>query len=235
MPSPIEDKIVDGVKLLGKNTSKSFKQLKNGTANLATGIVPEETAKLMANSKKYAGKGKTGASDDIFFSNKKGKSATDKLLDDDYKKTLIKETLKENKNTSKISRFLSKIDTKNVSRYSNEMDKVSDIASDVAKNKKNSVISGVSKYEPVSSNHINDNVKNVIKDPELKKYGYDKGNRYYDNYDAEFFKEVDHWQNILDKDPDNRLKNIERMKKYNKEVYDYMQQSVDDSIGSFDA
>ncbi len=237
MPSPIEDKVVDVVKGLGKNTVKSFKELKNGTANLATGIVPEETAKLMANSKKYAGKGNkiTGASDDVFYSNKKGKSATDKLLDDDYKKTLLKEELKENKNTSKISRFLSKIDTKNVSRYSNEMDKVSDIASDVIKNKKNTTINSGSKYKPVSSNHINDDIKNVIKDPELKKYGYDKGNRYYDDYDAEFFKEVDHWQNILDKDPDNRLKNIERMKKYNKEVYDYMQQSVDDSIGSFDA
>ena len=236
-PTPVEDGIVKVIGKLGKNTVKSFKELKNGTASLATGILPEETAKLMSNSKKYAGKGNktTGASDDIFFSNKKGKSATDKLLDDDYKKTLLKETLKENKNTSKISRFLSKIDTKNVSRYSREMDEVSNIASDVVKNKKNATISSASKYEPVSSNHINDNVKSVIKDPELKKYGYDKGNRYYDDYDAEFFKEVDHWQNILDKDPDNRLKNIERMKKYNKEVYDYMQQSVDDSIGSFDA
>ncbi len=237
MPTPIEDKVVDGVKLLGKNSIKSFKELKNGTANLATGIVPEETAKLMANSKKYASKGSkvTGASDDVFYSGKKGKSATDKLLDDDYRKTILKENLKEKKNTSKISMFLSKIDTKNVSRYSNEMNEVSDIASDVVKNKKNATINSVSKYEPVSSNHINDNVKNVIKDPELKKYGYDKGNRYYDDYDAEFFKEVDRWQNILDKDPDNRLKNIERMKKYNKEVYNYMQQSVDDSIGSFDA
>ena len=115
------------------------------------------------------------------------------------------------------------------------MDKVSDIASDVIKNKKNATINSISKYEPVSFNHINDDVKNVIKDPEIKKYGYDKGNRYYNDYDAEFFKEVDRWQNILDKDPDNRLKNIERMKKYNKEVYNYMQQSVDDSIGSFDA
>ena len=61
----------------------------------------------MANSKKYASKGSkvTGASDDVFYSGKKGKSATDKLLDDDYRKTILKETLKENKNTSKISRF----------------------------------------------------------------------------------------------------------------------------------
>lgn len=236
-PTVVEDKVVDVVKGLGKNTVKSFKQLKNGTANLATGIVPEETAKLMANSKKYAGKGNKviGASDDVFYSGKKGKTATDKLLDDDYKKTVLKETLKENKNTSKISMFLSRIDTKNVSRYSNEMDEVSDIASDVIKNKKNATINSGSKYKPISSNHISDDVKNVIKDPELKKYGYDKGNRYYDDYDAEFFKEVDRWQNILDKDPNSRLKNIERMKKYNKEVYNYMQQSVDDSIGSFDA
>ena len=80
-PTVVEDKVVDVVKGLGKNTVKSYKQLKNGTANLATGIVPEETAKLMANSKKYAGKGKTGASDDVFYSGKKSKTATDKLLD----------------------------------------------------------------------------------------------------------------------------------------------------------
>ena len=115
-PTPIEDKIVDGVKLLGKNTAKSFKQLKNGTANLATGIIPEETAKLMANSKKYAGKGNkiTGASDDVFFSGKKGKSATDKLLDNQFEKTMdnVKDVVKKNPNTSNLGNFLDTLDDK---------------------------------------------------------------------------------------------------------------------------
>ncbi len=116
MPSPIEDKIVDVVKGLGKNTVKSFKQLKNGTANLATGIVPEETAKLMANSKKYAGKGNkiTGASDDVFYSGKKGKTATDKLLDNQFEKTMdnVKDVVKKNPNTSNLGNFLDTLDGK---------------------------------------------------------------------------------------------------------------------------
>lgn len=114
MPSPIEDKMVDGVKLLGKNTAKSFKELKNGTANLATGIVPEETAKLMANSKKYAGKGRTGTSDDVFYSGKKGKTATDKLLDNQFEKTMdnVKDVVKKNPNTSNLGKFLDTLDGK---------------------------------------------------------------------------------------------------------------------------
>ena len=114
MPSPIEDKIVDGVKLLGKNSVKSFKELKNGTANLATGIVPEETAKLMANSKKYAGKGRTGASNDVFYSGKKGKTATDKLLDNQFEKTMdnVKDVVKKNPNTSNLGKFLDTLDSK---------------------------------------------------------------------------------------------------------------------------
>lgn len=114
MPTPIEDKMIDVVKGLGKNTVKSFKELKNGTANLATGIVPEETAKLMANSKKYAGKGKTGASDDVFYSGKKGKTATDKLLDNQFEKTMdnVKDVVKKNPNTSNLGKFLDTLDGK---------------------------------------------------------------------------------------------------------------------------
>ena len=115
-PTVVEDKVVDVVKGLGKNTVKSFKQLKNGTANLATGIVPEETAKLMANSKKYAGKGNkiTGASDDVFFSGKKGKSAIDKLLDNQFEKTMdnVKDVVKKNPNTSNLGNFLDTLDDK---------------------------------------------------------------------------------------------------------------------------
>lgn len=113
-PTVVEDKVVDVVKGLGKNTVKSFKELKNGTANLATGIVPEETAKLMANSKKYAGKGRTGVSDDVFYSGKKGKTATDKLLDNQFEKTMdnVKDVVKKNPNTSNLGKFLDTLDGK---------------------------------------------------------------------------------------------------------------------------
>jgi hypothetical protein len=115
-PTIVEDKVVDVVKGLGKNTAKSFKELKNGTANLATGIIPEETAKLMANSKKYAGKGSkiTGASDDVFYSGKKGKTATDKLLDNQFEKTMdnVKDVVKKNPNTSNLGKFLDTLDNK---------------------------------------------------------------------------------------------------------------------------
>ena len=115
-PTVVEDKVVDVVKGLGKNTVKSFKELKNGTANLATGIVPEETVKLMANSKKYAGKGNkvTGASDDVFYSGKKGKTATDKLLDNQFEKTMdnVKDVVKKNPNTSSLGKFLDTLDGK---------------------------------------------------------------------------------------------------------------------------
>lgn len=115
-PTIVEDKVIDVVKGLGKNTAKSFKELKNGTANLATGIIPEETAKLMANSKKYAGKGSkiTGASDDVFYSGKKGKTATDKLLDNQFEKTMdnVKDVVKKNPNTSNLGKFLDTLDNK---------------------------------------------------------------------------------------------------------------------------
>lgn len=115
-PNPIEDKVVDVVKGLGKNTVKSFKQLKNGTANLATGIVPEETAKLMANSKKYADKGSkvTNASDDVFYSGKKVNTSIDRKLDNEFNKTVdrIKDTVKQNPNTKNIGKFLDTLDEK---------------------------------------------------------------------------------------------------------------------------
>lgn len=115
-PSAIEDKIVDGMKFLGKNTAKSFKELKNGTASLATGIVPEETAKLMANSKKYAGKGKkvTNASDDVFYSGKKGSTSIDKKLDNEFNKTVnrVKDVVKQNPKTKNIGNFLDTLDEK---------------------------------------------------------------------------------------------------------------------------
>lgn len=113
-PTVVEDKVVDVVKGLGKNTVKSFKELKNGTASLVTGILPEETAKLMSNSKKYAGKGKTGASDDVFYSGTKGNTSIDRKLDNEFNKTVnrVKDVVKQNPKTKNISKFLDVIDEK---------------------------------------------------------------------------------------------------------------------------
>lgn len=113
-PTPVEDGIVKVMGKLGKNTVKSFKELKNGTASLATGILPEETAKLMANSKKYAGKGKTGASDDVFYSGTKGNTSIDRKLDNEFNKTVnrVKDVVKQNPKTKNIGNFLDVIDKK---------------------------------------------------------------------------------------------------------------------------
>lgn len=115
-PTPVEDGIVKVIGKLGKNTVKSFKELKNGTTSLATGILPEETAKLMANSKKYAGKGNkvTSASDDVFFSGKKGSTSIDKKLDNEFSKVMdnVKDVVKQNPKTKNIGKFLDVIDEK---------------------------------------------------------------------------------------------------------------------------
>ena len=113
-PTPVEDGIVKAMGKLGKNTVKSFNELKNGTASLATGILPEETAKLMSNSKKYAGKGKTGASDDVFYSGTKGNTSIDKKLDNEFSKVMdnVKDTVKKNPATPNLGKFLDVMDEK---------------------------------------------------------------------------------------------------------------------------
>ena len=113
-PTPVEDGIGKVIGKLGKNTVKSFKELKNGTASLATGILPEETAKLMSNSKKYAGKGVSGASDDVFFSGKKGSTSIDKKLDNEFSKVMdnVKDVVKKNPTTPNLGKFLDVMDEK---------------------------------------------------------------------------------------------------------------------------
>lgn len=113
-PTLVEDGIGKVIGKLGKNTVESFKQLKNGTTSLATGILPEETAKLMSNSKKYAGKGKTGASDDVFFSGTKGNTSIDKKLDNEFSKVMdnVKDVVKKNPTTPNLGKFLDVMDEK---------------------------------------------------------------------------------------------------------------------------
>ena len=96
-PSTVEDKVTGAIKVLGKNTAKSFKEMASGTADLAVGF-------------------KAGASDDIFFSGKKGTTAIDKKLDNEYSKALektkdtVKTTLKQNPSTQNIAKYLDVID-----------------------------------------------------------------------------------------------------------------------------
>lgn len=113
-PTLVEDGIGKVIGKLGKNTVKSFKELKNGTASLATGILPEETAKLMSNSKKYAGKGVSGASDDVFFSGKKGSTSIDKKLDNEFSKVMdnVKDVVKKNPTIPNLGKFLDVMDEK---------------------------------------------------------------------------------------------------------------------------
>lgn len=113
-PTLVEDGIGKVMGKLGKNTVKSFKELKNGTASLATGILPEETAKLMSNSKKYAGKGVSSASDDVFFSGKKGSTSIDKKLDNEFSKVMdnVKDVVKKNPTTPNLGKFLDVMDEK---------------------------------------------------------------------------------------------------------------------------
>lgn len=219
MPSPIEDKIVDGVKLLGKNTVKSFKELKNGTANLATGIVPEETAKLMANSKKYAGKGKTGASDDVFYSGKKGKTATDKLLDNQFKKTMdnVKDVVKKNPSTSNLGKFLDTLDGKPLKGTQRKMDgrtlnkKYTQTKDGYIPNLMNSV------------DEVDDVAKEFAQSQQFSMFGK---NGSTEGYLKQLKDPYSRYENILKKydgDIDGLAEKLDSMKPQNaKEMYDYL-------------
>lgn len=218
-PTPIEDKVVDVVKGLGKNTVKSFKELKNGTANLATGIVPEETAKLMANSKKYAGKGKTGASDDVFYSGKKGKTATDKLLDNQFEKTMdnVKNVVKKNPNTSNLGNFLDTLDGKPLKGTQRKID-------GRTLNKKHTQTKDG--YIPNLMNSV-DEVDDVVKEfAQSQQFSMFGKNGSTEGYLKQLKDPYARYENILKKydgDIDGLAEKLDSMKPQNaKEMYDYL-------------
>jgi hypothetical protein len=109
-PSTLENIVFGGGKAIVKNSAKSFKDMVKGTADLSTAIVPEETARLMAKAQKYTNKlsKNNKASDDVFFSGKKGTTSIDKKLDNQYKKALdnVKDKVNNNPNTKNIGKFL---------------------------------------------------------------------------------------------------------------------------------
>lgn len=221
MPNPIEDKVVDVVKGLGKNSVKSFKELKNGTANLATGIVPEETAKLMANSKKYAGKGNkvTGASNDVFYSGKKGKTATDKLLDNQFEKTMdnVKDVVKKNPNTSNLGKFLDTLDDKPLKGTQRKIDgrtlnkKYTQTKDGYIPNLMNSV------------DEVDDVVKEFAQSQQFSMFGK---NGSTEGYLKQLKDPYARYENILKKydgDIDGLAEKLDSMKPQNaKEMYDYL-------------
>lgn len=218
-PTVVEDKVVDVVKGLSKNTSKSFKQLKNGTTNLATGIVPEETAKLMANSKKYAGKGKTGASDDIFFSGKKGSTSIDKKLDNQFEKTMdnVKDVVKKNPNTSNLGKFLDTLDDKPLKGTQRKID-------GRTLNKKYTQTKDG--YIPNLMNNV-DEVDDVVKEfAQSQQFSMFGKNGSTEGYLKQLKDPYARYENILKKydvDIDGLAEKLDSMKPQNaKEMYDYL-------------
>lgn len=220
-PSPIEDKVVDVMKGLGKNTVKSFKQLKNGTANLATGIVPEETAKLMANSKKYAGKGSkvTNASDDVFYSGKKGNTSIDRKLDNEFNKTVdrIKDTVKQNPNTKNIGKFLDTLDEKPLKGTQRNID------GRTLNKKYTQTKDGYKPQLMRSVDEVDDVAKEFAQSQQFSMFGKDGST---EGYLKQLKDPYARYENILKKydgDIDGLAEKLDSMKPQNaKEMYDYL-------------
>lgn len=220
-PNPIEDKVVDVVKGLGKNTVKSFKQLKNGTANLATGIVPEETAKLMANSKKYAGKGSkvTNASDDVFYSGKKGNTSIDRKLDNEFNKTVdrIKDTVKQNPNTKNIGKFLDTLDEKPLKGTQRNID------GRTLNKKYTQTKDGYKPQLMRSVDDVDDAAKEFAQSQQFSMFGKDGST---EGYLKQLKAPYARYENILKKydgDIDGLAEKLDSMKPQNaKEMYDYL-------------
>ena len=236
-PTVVEDKVVDVVKGLGKNTVKSFKELKNGTANLATGIVPEETAKLMANSKKYAGKGNkiTGTSDDVFYSGKKGKTATDKLLDNQFEKTMdnVKDVVKKNPSTSNLGKFLDTLDGKPLKGTQRKID-------GRTLNKKHtqtkdgyipSLINNVDEIDDVAKGNISGQYSMFGKDGSMNAY-IDNIQNPYARYEKVINKYGDDVEGLIDKidsmSPHNADATLDYLRKTRPEVYEQVVKGSDE-------
>ena len=218
-PTVVEDKVVDVVKGLGKNTVKSFKELKNGTASLATGILPEETAKLMSNSKKYAGKGKTGASDDVFYSGTKGNTSIDRKLDNEFNKTVnrVKDVVKQNPKTKNIGNFLDTLDEKPLKGTQRNID-------GRTLNKKYTQTKDG--YKPQLMREV-DEVDDVTKEfAQSQQFSMFGKNGSTEGYLKQLKDPYARYENILEKyngDIDGLAEKLDSMKPQNaKEMYDYL-------------
>ena len=218
-PTPVEDGIVKVMGKLGKNTVKSFKELKNGTASLATGILPEETAKLMSNSKKYAGKGVSGASDDVFFSGKKGSTSIDKKLDNEFSKVMdnVKDVVKKNPTTPNLGKFLDMMDEKPLKGTQRNID-------GRTLNKKYTQTKDG--YKPQLMREV-DEVDDVTKEfAQSQQFSMFGKNGSTEGYLKQLKDPYARYENILEKyngDIDGLAEKLDSMKPQNaKEMYDYL-------------
>ena len=218
-PTPVEDGIVKVMGKLGKNTVESFKQLKNGTASLATGILPEETAKLMSNSKRYAGKGVNGASDDVFFSGKKGSTSIDKKLDNEFSKVMdnVKDVVKKNPTTPNLGKFLDVMDEKPLKGTQRKID-------GRTLNKKYTQTKDG--YKPQLMREV-DEVDDVTKEfAQSQQFSMFGKNGSTEGYLKQLKDPYARYENILEKyngDIDGLAEKLDSMKPQNaKEMYDYL-------------
>ena len=218
-PTPVEDGIGKVIGKLGKNTVESFKQLKNGTASLATGILPEETAKLMSNSKKYAGKGVSGASDDVFFSGKKGSTSIDKKLDNEFSKVMdnVKDVVKKNPTTPNLGKFLDVMDEKPLKGTQRKID-------GRTLNKKYTQTKDG--YKPQLMREV-DEVDDVTKEfAQSQQFSMFGKNGSTEGYLKQLKDPYARYENILEKyngDIDGLAEKLDSMKPQNaKEMYDYL-------------
>lgn len=218
-PTTVEDGIGKVIGKLGKNTVKSFKELKNGTASLATGILPEETAKLMSNSKKYAGKGVSGASDDVFFSGKKGSTSIDKKLDNEFSKVMgnVKDVVKKNPTTPNLGKFLDVMDEKPLKGTQRKID-------GRTLNKKYTQTKDG--YKPQLMREV-DEVDDVTKEfAQSQQFSMFGKNGSTEGYLKQLKDPYARYENILEKyngDIDGLAEKLDSMKPQNaKEMYDYL-------------
>ena len=218
-PTLVEDGIGKVMGKLGKNTVKSFKELKNGTASLATGILPEETAKLMSNSKKYAGKGVSGASDDVFFSGKKGSTSIDKKLDNEFSKVMdnVKDVVKKNPTTPNLGKFLDVMDEKPLKGTQRNID-------GRTLNKKYTQTKDG--YKPQLMREV-DKVDDVTKEfAQSQQFSMFGKNGSTEGYLKQLKDPYARYENILEKyngDIDGLAEKLDSMKPQNaKEMYDYL-------------
>ena len=223
-PSTIEDKITGVGKVLFKNTKKSFDDMVKGTAKLSTGIVPEETAKLMANSKKYAGVGKktSNASNDVFYSGKKGTTAIDKKLDNEFVKKMdnIKDNIKNNPKTQNLGKYLDVIGDKPYSGVQKSID-------GRTLNKKYTQTKNG--YVP---RRINDNVEEVINNRVSGQYSMFGKDGSMDAYINNIQNPNARYERVLNRytnDIDGLINKIDNMSEHNANaMYDYLAKNKPD-------
>lgn len=205
-PTTIEDKITDSIKILGKNTAKSFKQLKDGTADLSVGF-------------------KAGASDDIFFSGKKGTTAIDKKLDNEYSKVLdnakdtVKNTLKQNPKTQNIGKYLDVLDEKPLKGTQRSIDGRT-LNKKYTQTKDGYVpqqIRGVDEVTEVANNNVKGQYSMFGKDGTMNAFTENMSNP-----NARFERVLNKYGN----DVDGLIEKIDSMKPQNADaMYDYLQKN----------